>query len=174
MNRALLATLALLLGSTGLSAETLERQYQAVMHVRKVETIPVFGASDHVVGIAAFRGLAVFDDEEVVLHRYEGQFDIRDGSGPFEGYALWRFDDGSEITATYKGEAHEVSANDFEVSATFHDLRGTGRFDGAVGGGAFSGRRIDPIDQGGSTYLRGTLTLTLPDVTPAAPAAPSQ
>ena len=144
-------------------AGTIEHAYQAVMHVRDFHALSVLDRSGHVVGIAAFRGLAIFASGEVAVHRYEGWFDLIAGSGRFHGYALWRFEDGSEIRAAYEGSARNVGAEGFEVKARVHDVSGTGRFADASGEGAFQGRRLEPIDQGGSTYLTGTLRLNLPD-----------
>ncbi len=144
-------------------AETIELSYQAVTHVRESHAAPVLGREDHVVGIAAFRGIAIFAGGDIAVHRYDGWFDLTDGSGPFHGYALWRFDDGSELTAAYEGEARNIGAEGFHVEARIHGVTGTGRFAGASGDGGFSGRRLDPIDKGGSAYLNGTLSLTLPD-----------
>lgn len=133
------------------------------MHVRSSHADPVLDEVDHVVGIAEFGGIAILTDGRIVLHRYDGWFDVKRGSGPFHGYALWRFDDGSELQAAYSGEAREITGNDFDVEARFRDFSGTGRFAGAAGEGKFAGRRLEPIEEGGSTYLRGTLILTLPD-----------
>ncbi|MCF3934535.1 hypothetical protein L1787_14085 [Acuticoccus sp. M5D2P5] len=169
MIRASLAIAFFAATTIGASADPVERAYRALMQVREVETIDVMGDTDHQIGVAAFRGLALFDDGEVALHRYEGGFDLTDGSGHFYGYALWRFDDGSEITARYEGEARAEDPNDFEVEARIADIRGTGRFEGAVGSGTFAGKRIDPIADGGSTFLRGELTLSLPGKTEPPP-----
>ena len=163
MKQVLAGVLLLFIAIPPLNAEPLELSYQAVMHVRDSQSLPVLDRSDQVVGIAAFRGLAIFSEEEIAVHRYDGWFDLTDGSGPFHGYALWRFEDGSELTAAYEGAARRLGPDAIAVEAQFHDVTGSGRFAGASGEGTFSGRRLDAIDKGGSTYLNGILTLTMPD-----------
>lgn len=144
-------------------AETFERAYEAVMHVRNAHAMPVLDSENHVVGTGAFKGLAIFADGEIAIHRYDGWFDLTAGSGKFHGYALWRFDDGSEIKAAYEGTVQDTATKGFIVEARIRDVSGTGRFAGASGEGVFQGRRLEPIDQGGTTHLTGILRLSLPD-----------
>ena len=132
-------------------------------HVASSQAEPVLDDQAHLVGVAAFRGLAIFPDAVVAVHRYDGWFDLDGGSGDYRGYALWRFDDGSEIRAEYGGTVKELAGSDFEIEATIQVTSGTGRFAGATGKGTFTGPRIEPIEVGGSTYLKGTLTLLLPE-----------
>ena len=158
---ALIAAVMLIVQPAG--AADLDLSYQAVMHIRASEAAPVLDNPDHLVGIGAFRGLAILADGEIVRHRYDGWFDLTQGSGKFHGYALWRFADGSELRAAYDGEARRSDKEAVEVAARFREFSGTGRFAGVSGEGGFAGRRYDPIDQGGATYLKGSLSLSLPD-----------
>jgi len=152
-----------LLPAVPAAAGEVSLSYQAVMHVTASHAAPVLGDASHLVGTGEFRGLAIFPEREIARHRYQGWFDLTGGSGRYEGYALWRFDDGSEIRAAYYGTARSVAAADYEVQARIKDISGTGRFAGASGEGSFSGRRFDAIEDGGTTYLTGTLSLRLPD-----------
>ncbi len=162
MERLLLAVAVIIAWAMDVRAETLDRTYQAVMHVRESQAIPVLGESRHSVGVARFRGIAVFADGELAVHRYEGWFDLVDGSGRFSGYAQWRFEDGATLRAAYDGTAEADGSGNIAVAARLHSLSGTGRFAGATGTGGFSGRRLDPIAAGGGTYLTGALSLTRP------------
>jgi hypothetical protein len=144
-------------------AKELNEAYEAVMHIQSSHSMPVLDDGDHVVGIAAFRGIAIFPEDNIAGHRYDGWFDLTKGSGTFHGYALWTFEDGSELRADYSGEARDAGADGFFVAAKFRDFSGTGRFKGATGEGSFAGRRLDSIDKGGSTYLKGKLRLRVPD-----------
>ena len=36
------------------------------------------------------------------------------------------------------------------------------RFAGATGSGSFEGRRIEPLEVGGATYLKGSLEIEVP------------
>ena len=66
-------------------AETLNLDYEAVMHVRAVHSVPILDDPEHVAGTGAFRGLAIFPGDEVAVHRYEGWFDLTSGSGAYHG-----------------------------------------------------------------------------------------
>jgi hypothetical protein len=136
--------------------------YDLVVHVSDLHTLPVPGQEGHAVGIAAFDGIAIFDDGRIANHRYAGSFDFVDGEGTFRGYALWAFEDGSRLTSSYEGEA-KVSANGITLEGRHSNLTGTGSFAGATGEGSFTGARIDHLDTGGDTFHRGTLMVTLPD-----------
>lgn len=156
------AFLVLVLGGTA-AAKTLDHTYQAVMHIQKSHALPVLDDGAHVLGIAAFRGLAIFSEDDIAVHRYEGWFDLIAGSGRFHGYASWTFEDGSELRADYSGMASNPGSGGLEVEASFENFSGTGRFEIVSGEGGFTGRRLDPIDKGGNTYLNGMLKLTVPD-----------
>ncbi len=129
------------------------------MHIHQSEALPVLDEKRYLMGVGAFRGFAIFPGEEVVRHRYDGWFDLADGSGPFHGYALWVFGDGSTLRARYDDAVTTIAKDDAEVSATFHDFSGTGRFDNVQGDGNFAGRRFEAIDKARATYLKGTLFL---------------
>ncbi|MEX3006894.1 hypothetical protein [Hoeflea sp. TYP-13] len=162
MMRILIGVLLVFGTLTAAHAATAEREYEAVMHVRSSQAMPILDDKSHIVGIAEFRGLAIFPEGEVAVHRYDGWFDLTNGTGTFHGYALWTFEDGSELRAPYSGTARSTGPDGIEVEARFEELTGTGRFEGATGSGGFSGRRLDAIDKGGSTYLKGKLSITLP------------
>lgn len=158
-----LAALIVVGGATPSMAEDVSLAYEAVMQVREVQSIEVLDRPEHSVGVGKFRGLAILPDDSVIVHRYEGWFDLVQGSGAFHGYALWEFGDGSTLRAAYEGEALDDGPNNIRVGATFHDFEGTGRFEGVAGTGEFAGRRLDALEDGGATHVLGTLNLTLPD-----------
>ncbi len=145
------------------AAKDLKLDYQAVMHIESSDSIAVLDNDAHRVGFAVFRGIAIFADEEVAVHRYEGWFDLENGSGAFHGYALFTFEDGSTLRSPYSGKAESIQPEGVHVEASFEGFTGTGRFEDASGAGSFAGRRLDAIDKGGATYLKGALTLTVPD-----------
>jgi hypothetical protein len=135
--------------------------YQAVVHLTQEHHIDVTSRERHRVGIAAFRGIAIFADGELADYRYDGTYDFQAGSGSFHGYAIWRFEDGSEIRSTYSGKA-ETSGEGITFSGAHQVLSGSGRFEEATGTGAFQGRRIDAFEDGGDTYWSGELSLQTP------------
>ena len=134
-------------------AEPIERTYQAVMFVQESHATKVLDKPNHVVGVGKFRGLAIFESGEIAKHRYEGWFDFSDGAGKFHGYALWQFEDGSEIRARYDGTAKNATAKGVNIEAVFGSFTGSGRFEGASIKGGFDGRRLEPIDKGGILSL---------------------
>ena len=148
-------------------AAELKLNYQAVMHISKSEALPVLDNKKHLMGVGAFRGIAIFPGDQpgdrpgdqIVRHEYDGWFDLLEGSGPFHGYVRWRFSDGSTLSARYDGAVKVVAADDAEVSATIRDFTVTGRFEGVKDQGSFAGRRFEPVTKGGTTYLKGSLTL---------------
>lgn len=159
----LLLVAALFLTCPGLaSAETVTLAYQAVMHVREAHSMRVFDDETHQIGIARFRGLALLQDGTVVPHRYEGWFDLTSGSGPFHGYALWTFPDGSTLRARYDGSATAAADGTVTVEAMLEEVSGSGRFENVAGEGSFSGRRVDAIADGGNTHVIGRLVLRRP------------
>ena len=140
-------------------AEEQTLDYHLVVHAVDVQTLPATGISEHVVGIAAFRGLAIFDDGRIAGTQYAGHFDFVNGAGAFEGYQLWKFDDGSELRSTYVGEAVPAADGGITFSGEHSNVTGTGQYTGFVGEGTFTGRRVDLLTDGGDTYQRGSLTI---------------
>jgi len=134
--------------------------YHAVVHITETHALPVPGRDGHEIGLAAFRGLAIFDDGRIANHWYSGSFDFVDGGGQFQGYMLWAFEDGSELRATYRGRAEPAEGGGITFEGTQSDVTGAGSYDGVTGEGSFAGRRVDHLGQGGDTWYRGTLTLT--------------
>jgi len=142
-------------------AEQLNLRYQAVMHITNQHSISILNEPKHVMGLVQFHGLAIFTDNEVVDHRYEGGFEVTPTDTRFHGYALWRFADGAELRATYQGAA-AAAGDGIEFDAKFLTFTGTDRFAGVTGEGMFTGRRYDRLNAGGNTYAVGELNLTLP------------
>lgn len=136
--------------------------YQLVVHLTDTHTIDAPLDDGHAIGVAAFRGLAIFDDGSIANHWYWGSFDFHDGSGRFEGYALWAFDDGSELRSSYSGEA-EATERGITFEGRHEDITGTKTYADVEGEGQFTGERVDHLDEGGDTYQRGTLKLRRPD-----------
>lgn len=143
----LLCCLALAPAPAGAEGTLLE--FQAVAHASEVHAAPVEGREGHAVGVAVFRGLAIFPGEEVAGHWYGGTFDFVDGSGRIEGYARWVFDDGSRLEAAYAGRTRAAADGGVTFEARYRDVAGTGRFAGLTGEGGFAGRRVDSLRKGG-------------------------
>ena len=136
--------------------------YQAIVHTTEVHQIAVEGRPDHAIGIAAFRGLAIFDDGRIANHWYAGHFEFEKQSGPIAGQALWVFEDGSTLRASYAGKAIAADGGGISFTGQHSAIAGTGAYDRASGSGTFEGRRVDHLEDGGDTYYSGTLDLTVP------------
>lgn len=150
------------LPATAAGAADLSLDYQAIVHTTEVHAITLDGMPGRQIGVASFRGLAIFEDGRVASHRYGGHFDFVDGGGSFAGYAVWAFDDGSTLEASYAGEASAAADGGITFEGSHDMLAGTGQYEGATGGGRFEGRRVDHLDDGGDTYWQGSLDLTVP------------
>ena len=135
-----------------------ELSWRAAVHAVEEHELPVPGAENHVLGVAAFQGLAFFAGGEVASHRYTGTLDFTDGSGSITGYAIWVFEDGATLRARYQGEA-TAAGEGITFKGSYSEVTGEGRFAGATGTGSFEGRRLDPFADGGDTGLDGRLEL---------------
>ncbi len=133
--------------------------FQVVAHTTETHDMFVPGQPEHQVGIAAFRGLAIFPDGQIANHWYSGSFDFIKGSGEIRGYALWVFKDGAKISAAYSGTAKAVAGGGITFTAQYTNVTGAGRFANLRGEGTFAGQRVDYFKQGGDTYFTGTLRL---------------
>jgi hypothetical protein len=153
------AVAAATLAAWGAGAAERELSWRAAIRTAAAHELPVPGAENHLLGVAAFRGFAFFDRGEVASHRYTGHFDFTDGSGSITGYAVWTFEDGSTLRARYQGEAARAGEG-ITFTGSYSDVTGDGRFKGATGSGSFEGRRLDPFADGGDTWLDGRLEIT--------------
>ncbi len=133
-----------------------------MVHTTEVHALDLPGNPGHQIGTAAFRGLAIFDDGRIAHHTYAGGFDFIDGAGTFQGYASWRFEDGSSLASRYTGTAAARPGGGITFTGSHSELSGTGSYEGISGRGRFEGRRIDYLADGGDTWQRGHLELELP------------
>jgi len=163
LSRAVAIALAgVVCGNSDVRAEDLTLTYQAVVHTTEWHALALEGKPGHEVGIAAFRGITIFDDGRIANHRYSGHFDFEERTGSFAGYALWVFEDGSTLEAAYSGEAIAAADGGITFTGTHTSITGTGEYAGATGNGRFEGRRVDHLEDGGDTWYRGELDLSIP------------
>jgi hypothetical protein len=135
-------------------------EFQVIAHTTTVHALPAPGRADHSIGVAEFHGLAILTDGQIAQHSYSGTFDFIKGSGQIRGYALWAFEDGSRLEASYVGQATAAANGGITFTAKYNNVRGSGRYAGVRGDGMYQGRRVQFIDKGGDTYFRGTLKLS--------------
>lgn len=67
--RSAAAVLALLTTVLPATAEPITLSYQAITHIRSAHSTPVLDAPNQIIGIAAFRGLAIFPKQQIAVHR---------------------------------------------------------------------------------------------------------
>ncbi|MFQ5796558.1 MAG: hypothetical protein ACE5JP_16115 [Candidatus Bipolaricaulia bacterium] len=147
-------------------AETLPVKGRIVQHMTKIEVIEVGDVPGHVVGVMESKGLVFMEDGEIGLYSHVLTFDYTNGSGPFQGYSLITYEDGSIQVSKAQGSSTVAQAGAFGVitlfEGTFEWIMGTGRYEGIQGSGSFSGKRLAPLAVGADTYLDLTGTYTLP------------
>ena len=154
--------LALFVGSSQAGAETAKGRI--VYHFFKVEPIEVGDVPGHVIGVADGRGLIFLDTGEVGTELLKIMFDYTNGSGPFQGYRVDTFQDGSSRICKGQGTTTALPSEVSTFNATFTYIKGAGRFKGIKGTGSLTGKRMSPLIPGGPTdsYLDWEGEYTLP------------
>lgn len=143
------------------TAEETHLPYEVVVQVDELHVFDVPGQDNHSIGMALFRGMAIFEDGRLADHWYGGHFDFQGDAGDFAGYAYWVFEDGSTLLSQYEGVASEGARGGIVFEGVHHNITGTGIYQGVSGNGTFEGERIDRLDDGGDTYQQGALRLEL-------------
>ena len=156
---------AWLLGSvTQAGAQTYTVKCQAAQHIIKAQAIEVGDVPGHNLIVYELGGLTFCDDGSIALNSFKGMGDYIRGSGPFQGYCLNTYEDGS--TTWFKIGATATAAPDGKTASfegTIEYIKGTGRFEGIQGGGPETGKRFAPVPGAGAEiYCEWTVTYTLP------------
>ena len=159
------AILGLLMAVSQAGAETITEKGRDVFHYVKVEVIKVGDVDGHIIGIAEAKGLE-FDESSGQVANYSNKpmFDYINGSGPFWGYSIVTFEDGSTLTTKYEGITTPLPGGVSAWKGTVSSMKGTGRFEGIQGTASFTGKRMAPLTSGGSAdcYTDYIRTYTLP------------
>jgi hypothetical protein len=144
--------------------QTVTEKGRTVYHFVKMEVMQVGDLPGHIVGIADTRGLNFLDNGEVRNYSSKIIFDLIDGTGTHQTYAITTSDDKSTVTTLHKGvtTARSDGTSTFEGTTTF--IGGTGRFAGVKGAGSYSGKRLVPLTPGGpaDAFSDYVSTYTLP------------
>ncbi|OGQ01015.1 MAG: hypothetical protein A2Z40_03935 [Deltaproteobacteria bacterium RBG_19FT_COMBO_60_16] len=140
-----------------------EVAYRAVYHVQKVETMEVGDVPGHVVGFSDTPGLVFMTkgpaSGEIGMRKAITYFDSVKGKGPFTGYYVYTFSDGSTMSTKAIGTSTPVDGGKRAAfDGTFEVTGGTGRFEGMKGKGTFKGERVGPRETGGDGYVDATGT----------------
>ena len=141
-------------GSVEASRDTTAGWREALVTV-ETALHPIEGADDRAVGTMRQRGFAFFENGEVSSMEAWLTFERSSGVTRYQGYAVYRFEDDSTKLARFTGDGDPRGAQ----SGEFELKRGTGRFEGITGAGAFTGQGFPPH---GDIYLDVTGAIVLP------------
>ncbi len=158
----LLSMTAVLTQPTQAADEIAGRNYG---HSQKVEMIEVGDVPGHFMGVSQSNGLTFYtkgpDMGEIVPRTFTMTFDVVMGNGTVTGYEKKSFKDGS--TMVVKFGAFQTSIDGGKRTAyegTWEVTGGTGRYEGAKGGGTLKGERIGDYKTGADSYIDFTGTIT--------------
>jgi len=145
------------------TAETLN--FRNLVHVTKIEAVPIPDAEGHLVRLQVREGVQVFENGELAWIKAVLSGDIIKGAGPFSMYSTYTFQDGSTITTHTKGRVEATPAA-VQTAAKWSGeiIHGTGRFQGIKGIVTSTSKMLPPEkgEQAGKSLSEGTMVYTLP------------
>jgi hypothetical protein len=155
MNRSSLAFLSLLAcaASAGAAEEILE--FKLVTMPVEVKAIDAKNIEGQSVGLMKAHGVASFKDGRVASKEFVYSWDQLKGAGPFYGYSVYTFEDGSSITARFAGtvKTGQPMHGDYTI------VSGTGMYAGAKGTGSFDAL---PHKLSGANLFSGRFAVSTP------------
>jgi len=136
-----------LLGFSWLAgAETMTCKVSA--YIINMELIPIGDVQGHAVGYNHRKGLVYFENGEVATYTYWGTLDLIKGKGPFKGYSIFTFADGSLIVKRMQGTLEPgPKLLPISVKGTGEFISGTGRFQGIKGDFKITGKVLTPFSK---------------------------
>jgi len=127
-------------------AETMKCKVSA--YIINMELLPVGDVEGHTVGYNHRKGLVFFENGEVATYTYGGYLDLIKGKGPFKGYSIFTFSDGSLIVKKMQGVLEPGPQGlPLSVSGTGEFIKGTGRFQGIKGDFKITGKVLTPFSK---------------------------
>jgi hypothetical protein len=136
--------------------ETLK--YRAILHGTSVQAQDVGDVDGHIVNLARFSGITEFPDGSTGTGYFIAVGDYTKGSGPAFSYNNLTLEDGSvlwfKVTQMTKLEGTKSL-----FRGIVDVLGGKGRFEGAKGGGTFTGVRTVPLAAGADLYFDYVINL---------------
>ena len=151
-----------LLPATQAKAETMKYNYTS--QITKFEYVLFPDVKGHVVGVLERRGVAIFKNEIATLV-LRLKFDLIKKKGPWEGYTIVTFKDGSTFTHNVQGVTTLAPDGTKLLKGKGKYIKGTGRFEGIKGECSLDGRFITPYTKDktkGDNWLEVIGTYTLP------------
>lgn len=132
-------------GSVMRGNETL--RFRLVTHITAVQTHDIGDVEGHVASLARFSGVALFPDGTIGTVYFVTITDYTNGVGAFTLYPILTFNDGAALWLKSVGTG-AVDGTRTHFVGTTTVVGGTGRFEGAKGGGTLTGTRYTPLSVG--------------------------
>ncbi len=155
------AALVLVLSADTLTAQVLKGR--SVLHGSPdaAKVLEVGDKPGHVMILAQARGIAVLEGGDTAQVTGTELLDHSNGNGPYHGYEVMTFPDGSTIVDQFQG-ADETTADgkDINFSGRFTITGGSGRFAGIRGEGTQRG--VNHVASGAGAFVDFEATYTLP------------
>jgi hypothetical protein len=149
-------TVVLLPGVSGADEKISGRLFA---HNLKVERFEVGDYPGHIMGISQNAGLMFITNGEIATHTGTVLFDYVDGKGMFTVNRVFKFSDGSTISAKSIGTSTPGDGIKKTVhEGTYEYTGGTGRFERIGGKGTFKGEQLGSRETGGDQYIDFTGT----------------
>jgi len=106
-----------------------------------IPSVKVPDVDGHALYLYDAKGISFNEKWGVAVIASGGMLDYIKGTGSNQGYSHFTFEDGSTITASWKGESKGETAPGTagrrEASGNWTYIKGTGRFEGIQGGGTW-------------------------------------
>lgn len=117
-------------------------------YITKMEIVSIPDVPGHVCGTYERRGVVMFENGEEAAYWNCGTLDLINRSGPFQGYCILTYKDGSTIVIKNNGTLTIPKGEKSPVSeGTGQYIKGTGRFEGIKGKMTFKGHYITPYSK---------------------------
>lgn len=156
------------LAATPVLAETIK--ITVACHVTRQERTPNIEEEKHFLGMISRRGLAFFEDGDIASYESWETYDQSFEKRVIQGYALFRYLDGTKNMLRYHGEGKAIQRGEIWLfRGECEYVLGTGRFEGIHGKGHYSGKRCTPYSREtgtrGDAYFSFTLDCPPPSQT---------
>jgi len=128
------------------------QEWRGLFFTMKVDNLSMGKQTGSAVGVRELAGLAFYEDGDVATVNAWVSFFVEEGRSHYEGYALFKFPDGSTQTANLAGCSGPTGAD----AGVFNFVCGSGRFTGITGTGSFASDGFsfvgDPFVHAEATY----------------------
>lgn len=131
--------------TTNVNAE--ESKFTITSYLTKMEFTPVADVEKHVLGTYERRGVTIFDNGEITTYYTIGTYDFVDSVGPFKGYTILTYNDGSTAISKYDAIMTKEAGKMPKLKGKGEYIKGTGKYEGIKGTLSFTGEYITPYNK---------------------------